>query len=260
MTPRTVVAAFAVLGLASAGCTPSAKGPAVATTRRLPSADMIQDAMRARYASAHLYEDHGTVLETLTPAGSAEPHDAHGVFRTAFDRSTGSFRFDFAHMKSPKIPRDVAIVWRRGSGDAQRWSSALPTVSQGALDEMLRSMALDSFTTSVIIHHQLFGCDGCTTARDPFQVDGEEPVNHVLCFRLTWNHDGDRTTLWIGEDDHLLYRVHEQNIAARGVSNVTIEYRPVLDKPIDPARFDFTPPAPASAPSMGSAAPGDTAI
>jgi hypothetical protein len=110
-------------------------------------------------------------------------------------------------------------------------------------------------------------------------VTGEETVGGVPCVKLSARESEHLVTLWIGKDDHALRRVFERDhddgyVAMRtaddlsGLSEeqrrmlaatsheppraytteMTIDYAPVFDRPVDSARFGFTPPPSTSEP------------
>ena len=105
-----------------------------------------------------------------------------------------------------------------------------------------------------------------------FDLDGEETVRAASCRKLSARQGSDVVSLWIGIEDSVLYKVFQriqtkemsdaewrqrrERPSAEGkhpipesmpkpgaqLSETTIEYIPRMDRPIEPARFDFTPP------------------
>ncbi len=278
-----ITTAFGVLmlGATATGCAysigagercdpPAGAAPSAATTDALAQ-------MYARYAGARSYEDRGTVVEVYHPDDGSAEHTRRIDFETAFDRATGSFRFEYA---GEKTFSDRHVIWRSGSGRAHRWWAIQPQVQEDDLDDGLAGMVGVSRTTSRTVPSMLFGAAGETPRDRGYAADGEDVAAGVPCVKLSAHRDENVSTLWISKADHSLRRVTsrshlggspmpEEQIA-RALAQMpeavraelaehmrkphpfvvesTTDYAPVFDRPVDAKRFEFSPPAVADRP------------
>ncbi|MDB5213504.1 MAG: sigE 10 [Myxococcaceae bacterium] len=272
------VAAHVLLGCALVGCG-SYGGPAD-RAEAAPSATSASNAlaeMYQRYASARTYEDHGVLIDVIRPGDGAEPSTSRTVFDTAYDRSSGSFRFEYTKTHDRFFDPDRHVIWRRGFGPAHTWWTTEPRIIDDELDAGLAAMAGVSGTTSRTVPSMLLGWAAGMKRDLGYVPDGDGIADGVPCLRMSTRDESEILTLWIGKVDHALRRVtsrrnhagvhtaediarltdrlpeeRRQDVSERMrkphpfVAEATIDYSPVFDRPIDPARFTFTPPPPSS--------------
>jgi hypothetical protein len=250
--------------------------PSVGAAATAATTDAL-DQMYARYVGASSYEDHGTVVEVYRPDDGSAEHTRRIEFETAFDRATGSFRFEYAGEKEYS---DRHVIWRNGSGRAHRWWAIAPQVQDDDLDDGLAAMAGVSRTTSRTVPSMLLGSAAGTKRDLGYAADGEDVAAGVPCVKLSAHRDENVSTLWISKADHSLRRVTSRSHLggsaptdaelARLVKGVpedrraevievmrkphpfvvesTTDYAPVFDRPVDAKRFDFSPPAATDSP------------
>lgn len=234
--------------------------------------------MYQRYATARTYEDHGIVVGVIRPDDGTEPDNSRTVFETAFDRATGSFRFEYTETHERFFPPDRHVIWRSGRGLAHVWWTIREPVEDTELDRGLAAMAGVSGGTSRTVPSMLLGWAAGMKRDLGYAADGEGVAGGTACLKMSTRHGNGTFTMWIGKDDHALHRLTEHHhidgahseeeiaaLIARSpedhrkevadmlrtphpfMSEQTIDYAPVFDRPIDPARFAFTPPPPGAA-------------
>ncbi|HSO34726.1 MAG TPA: hypothetical protein VLT33_19460 [Labilithrix sp.] len=281
MNRLTTGAACVLLGSVLVGCAYStapvdrAEAPAPAAT----SAQNILGEMYQRYITARSYEDQGTLVSIIRPDDASEPSTTRTAFNTAFDRATGSFRFEYTKTHDRFFSPGHHVIWRTGSGRARVWWTTSPhQVESDDLDAGLAAMAGVSGTTSRTVPSMLLGWAAGMKRDLGYVADGDDVAGGTPCVKMSARRDAGVVTLWISKDDHSLRKVTSRNhndgasdqrdlarLAATlpeerraeliehmrkprpFVSEATIEYSPAFDRPIDPSRFEFTPPAASSA-------------
>jgi hypothetical protein len=230
-------------------------------------------AMYQRYVSARTYVDHGVLVDAFRPDDGSESHQSRTTFETAFDRTSGAFRFEYTTTHDQFFDPERRVVWRRGQGRSRSWASREAAIRESDLDEELATLAGVSGTTSRTVPSMLLGWAAGMERDLGYRPDGEGDASGVECVKMTAQNESRTLTLWIGKADRALHRVasrhhHDGTVdeasAARivaitpkeyreamlarlrkprpFVSESTIDYSPVFDAPIDPSRFDFAPP------------------
>jgi hypothetical protein len=273
----TTLAACVLLGSALVGCAYStapvdrAEAPAPAAT----SAQNILGEMYQRYITARSYEDQGTLVSVIRRDDGSEPSTTRTAFNTAFDRATGSFRFEYTKTHDQFFDPDHHVIWRAGSGRARVWWTTRPEVESDDLDAGLAAMAGVSDGTSRTVPSMLLGWAAGMKRDLGYVPDGDDLAGGTPCVKMSARRDGGVVTLWIAKDDHSLRKVtsrdhidgthnahHDEHIARAAArlpeerraefiedmrkprpfaSEDTVEYSPTFDRPIDPSRFEFTP-------------------
>ncbi len=246
--------------------------PPVPVAESTSAAEAMSE-MRRRYERASSYEDTGELSMTITREGDSDPSEARVTFSTAFQRSTGSFRFEYTKTYPRFFEPEHAVIWRRGSGTAHVWWTAEPRVVDEPLDQALAAQAGVSNRTSAVVTYMLLGIDTCAKTC-VYSAAGGETVRGVPCLKIAASSANRQTTMWIGREDHALYRFAQRTHTnarltdaeiARVVEGLpeaqrahvaevmrsttgdltgdeTIELSPRFDQPIAEDRFDFTPP------------------
>jgi hypothetical protein len=226
--------------------------------------------MVERYASCRSYEDKGAlVLARRLDDGSDVPGSRIG-FETAFDRATGGFRFDFTLDGGSSGGNWRGVIWRGTVTPARKWWTLGRGIEDTELPGAICAFSGPSLGTAYHVPSMLLGGMASLFHDLKFHVDGDEVVGGVVCVKLlAW--DTDRlVTLWISNDDHALRRVFvrrhddggpsevehtglteaQRKILEAGrrepprpyTSEITIEYAPIFDRFVSPARFEFNPP------------------
>ena len=267
---RQLAAILAGLSMACCGASrPSSKigeGGAVVQTGLLRE-------LTERYASCRSYEDTGTAVITIRTEGGVATNTFRVTFQTAFDRPSDGFRFEFTETGLSTLPPHGGVIWRGMPGLARTWLWSSPKIREEGLSTAIQNFSGTSQETSRNVPSLLLGSTTSPFHDWTFQPDGDEVVDGFACVRLRARRDDDTVVLWVSTHDHVLRRVfthdHEQaspedirramelmppglsdEVRARFASMATrpfvyektIQYTPVFDRPIDHARFEFTPP------------------
>jgi hypothetical protein len=237
-------------------------------------ASEILHRMAERYASARLYEDSGIAIDVDLPDdGGSEGSRSRIEFETDYDRVGGGFRFAYRKTYERFFAPDWRVISREGKGPVRLMEKRGPDATKTYdLQAAAGAIAGVSSGTSEYVPQMLLGAP-CDYARGDeglsYRTDGEEVVNGVPCVRLSAGR-GERTViLWIAKVDHSLRkrfdhnRLGEQPMAEDAIESAvayvpqeqreeeaarlrsprpfvaeqTVEWTPVFDRPIDPARF-----------------------
>lgn len=227
-----VVAAVAI----ATSCAPTKpKAP------RPPTAAEIVATMVSTYQRASSYEDHGTVVEEFI--GS---HTRHADFDTLLVRSTG-FRYD------------VRDEW--GGSPAVFWTSGgkLHSLRRGGAIQERESLGGARFYSAIpsLLLPAYAGGPTLANLKQLRVAPSTEPVDGRACWKVTGTRErGGEMTLWIDQSSHLLRKTVLRDHVEAGIerpafdTEVTTDYRPVLDGEIAVARLEG--PAPQSVPAPRS--------
>lgn len=262
---RTIAVILILTSLVACGGAPPQTGSN--TGAASGDATALLKAVGERYASSHSYEDRGNGSVTKHSAGGTDGRGPSVEFKTAFDRVSGGYRFEFTrrYPDSTDAP-DHGAIWRRAGGSAHTWSSLSGDGDNSVCDAMIGFSAA-SLGTSFHVPSMLFGLGSLGDDKSmlrgfAFRFDGEENVGGTSCTRVSAEASGTRVSLWIGKSDLLLRRVVQSTIsevakdvgdaapppAAPGVE-IRIEYEPKSDVKLDSTRFDFVPESPKQPPA-----------
>lgn len=230
-------------------------------------------AMVERYATCRSYEDKGTLVLARRSDDGSDRSGSRIAFETAFDRASGGFLFEFTETYERFFRPMQGAIWRRNGGPAQRWWTVKPAIEEKALDDAINSFRGVSLGTAQHVPGMLVGQTGSPFRNLGFRLDGEETIGRVVCVKLSARDSDHAVSLWIGKEDHtlrkLFVRDHFEGRPATDASGelpglseeqrrvlaeasrepphpftteLTIEYAPVFDRVVEPARFEFTPP------------------
>ena len=174
------------------------------------------------YARAHRYRDRGE-----NRAGREAIH-----FITAFDRSTGDFRFEFKS-RSWGTRWNRYVVWRR-NGATKRWWTIDPQVDTGSslaiglAGATGISSGVAHFVPRLLLPDEVGG--RAITNATGLQLLPDDVHEGRRCYRVGTAGDG---TYWIDAETWLLRRIE-----ALGGG---VFYSPELDAPIEDHWFEFDP-------------------
>ncbi len=247
------VLALIVMCSVLTSCAPVPRGSA-------STADGIMQAVAEVYRTCRSYEDAGTLTEVSVKEGVPGPAE-RTAFGTRFERTTGAFRTTFARSDGVR-----GTIWRPTAGPVHTWW----TVKSGIRDMQL-SYAIGAFAgvsrgTVSLVPALLEGLPTSLDGLD-FHRDGGETIRGVYCIRLSARRDAHVVVVWIGVADHVIRRLLSsepinpralaasaglEQYASKDVLNQvestppyiavdTFDFEAVLDRPIDPASFAFTP-------------------
>jgi hypothetical protein len=255
-------------------------------TNALPGAPVL-DTMAQRYAQGRSFEDHGT-LSVLARFDNGYSTAQLIAFDTYFDRAAGRFMFYFKDIFDRSGPTLVGAIWRTGPGLSRTWSSLRPGTKDMELAASIDAFSGMSLGTSRVVPGMLLGWGArelWPLRESEFRIEREERIGSAMCKVLSARNDGHVVTIWVGEDDHALWKLFERyhddgrvepgeipaDLLPPGLSarqreqlaidrrqphphtvEMTIQFTPIFDQPLDEGRFNFTPPVEQS----GNRAPG----
>ena len=194
------------------------------------------------------------------------------TFRTAFERVSGRFYFDYNEARGRILPPERVVIWQAQPGAAQIWRTAEPEqVEEEELSGALSAMQGVSNGLTAIAPRLLLP-PSLSVEPGPFQMayrlEGVERIGETTAFRLAWQGQQRSIRMWIRQSDFALIRlVDHQIIAATDpeqgadeslsaqiqrfqteqqntlVSDTTIDFQPVFGAALDASEFQFSPPA-----------------
>jgi hypothetical protein len=276
--PIASLSYLAFLALACAGgatLAPAQRNP-LAAPIAAPSltADQLLARVRERYSRASSYQDSGTMSSVVDTLGVGSTSTST-TFRTAFERQSGRFYFDYNEKRGRILPPERVVIWQAGPGLAQIWRTAEPdqveeeAELEGALSAMQGlSNGLTAIAPRLLLPPALAAQPG------PFQVayqlEGTERIGETPTFRIASRGKQRSFRIWIRQSDFALLRfVDHQVLAAatpevgeeaagdtlaaqiqrfgqeredRLVSDTTIDFQPVFGAALDAREFEFSPP------------------
>lgn len=228
--------------------------------------------MRDRYSAARGYRDSGVLRSANLSADRKEPSRSVLMFRTAFDRSSNGFYFEYLELQDRFQPPAHAVVWRHATTTAQRWWTTKPDeVEQLELPLALAAFAGVSSKTSWLVPSLLLELS--PTFVLPYRVVGTTTIDAVPAFHLEWRKEQDVVGLWLRKSDYAVIRFAEHRAFPGGrkrelpeavrqqwspaelerfrdrlkvpfTSDHVIDFYPVFDEPMDASAFQFSPPVP----------------
>lgn len=253
--------------LAAAGCC-GARSSDSANADLFNRTSATLSGLDMRYRSCDSYEDSGTVLVRITSEGSGRTYLDTARFETTFERASGGFRFRY--QKDGGGGREEVIVWRSPGGPTRASSWLTPEVRDVDLEGELRAVRGITERVSWLTLPVLLGFRA-SFQEEQFRLDGSEAIKGERCWRLTAS-GRNAITIWISQRDQTLRRVfertqlhasqeelqtamaalpsdaptslREQLLRERGrpfVVETTIEYAPIVNRPIARSRFGDQP-------------------
>jgi hypothetical protein len=235
---------------------------------RSPSHQEIQGWIRRmgeRYKSCQTYQDLGVLHSKLEREDDSTPTLSKAVFRTAHDRQTGGFSFEFVEIHARYFDPEHLLVWRDDSQRVRSWKAREPTVVDEGTDltGALSSWSGISSYASWLVPRMLL-TDCCGKGELPYRFVGREPVGGNEAVHLELQQDEMTIEVWIRVADGALLRFAERDVIRPAGTNPilerfrdrlppdfglsllhteqTIEYQPVVDESISPHHFRPSPP------------------
>jgi outer membrane lipoprotein-sorting protein len=268
--PITLLACFALASVCA--CASQPRSAAAARTAPELTADQLLARVRERYSRASSYQDSGTMSSVVDAAGMGASRTST-TFRTAFERQSGRFYFDYNEARGRILPPERVVIWQAQPGSAQIWRTAEPgQVEEEELSGALSAMQGVSNGLTAIAPRLLLP-PPLSVEPGPFQVayhlEGVERIGETPAFRLVWEGQQRSIRMWIRQSDFALIRfIDHQVIAATEpdqqehskeslaaqiqrfqterqntlVSDTTIDFRPVFGAALDASEFQFSPP------------------
>jgi len=270
-----------VVGCGAAPARPPAAAPSA--TKTPPTASSLVRATLGRYQAAKTYEDRGSSVTFFRGDDGERAERSTLAFRTAFDRASGRFLFDYtkAHGESGEPTRGV--IWRESAGDARAWASFRSEIQELEPERAIASLTGVSGGTAWNVPAMLFGIGSVWDrgpagrfADLPLVVERTETVRGTACVKVSARRDEHEISVWIGANDQAVHRIFErrrivpkkrspEEILARlpaelsddvklavlqaqekarpFLAEQSIDYEPTFDRAIDGSRFHFVPPA-----------------
>lgn len=271
--PRALLACLALSFLCACAGQASLPAPSLAAARPAPqlTADQLLARVRDRYSRASSYQDSGTMSSVVDAAGMGASRTST-TFRTAFERQSGRFYFDYNEARGRILPPERVVIWQAQPGAAQIWRTAEPEqVEEEELSGALSAMQGVSNGLTAIAPRLLLP-PSLSVEPGPFQVayrlEGVERIGETPAFRLAWEGQQRSIRMWIRQSDFALIRMVDHQVIAAGdpeqqdpneslaaqiqrfqteqqntlVSDTTIDFQPVFGATLDPSEFQFSPP------------------
>src|SRR4051812_5267393 len=193
--PRALLAYFALAGVCA--CTsPSSLPPPQSPVAVSPgaaaqpapelTADQLLTRLRERYSRASSYQDSGTMSSVVDAAGMGASRTST-TFRTAFERQSGRFYFDYNEARGRILPPERVVIWQAQPGTAQIWRTAEPEqVEEDELSGALSAMQGVSNGLTAIAPRLLLP-PSLSVEPGPFQMayhlEGLERIGETPAFR-----------------------------------------------------------------------------
>lgn len=196
------------------------------------------------------------------------------TFRTAFERQSGRFYFDYNEARGRILPPERVVIWQAQPGAAQIWRTAEPEqVDEDELSGALSAMQGVSNGLTAIAPRLLLPPSLSVEPGGLFQVayhlEGVERIGETPAFRIAWDGQQRSVRIWIRQSDFALIRLIDHQVIAATepeqpenskeslaaqiqrfqteqqntlVSDTTIDFQPVFGAALDPSEFQFSPP------------------
>ena len=166
-----------------AGSRPS-KPPASSVNLAQHDARAVLQRMRERYASTPTYRDTG-VLRNVIRRPERAPLRSMLTFRTAFDRASQGFYFEFIELQDRFFDPSRAVVWQLGASPAKTWW----TTRAGEVEELPLKTALGGFAgvssrTSWLVPSLLLGYEAGFKAS--YRFVESTSIEEAPAAHLTW--------------------------------------------------------------------------
>ena len=197
------------------------------------------------------------------------------TFRTAFERQSGRFYFDYNEARGRILSPERVVIWQAQPGTAQIWRNAEPEqVEEEELSGALSAMQGVSNGLTAIAPRLLLPAALTVEPGPPlqaaYQLEGVERIGETPAFRLAWAGQQRSIRMWIRQSDFALIRMVDHQVIAASepdpgenadeslatqiqrfqderqntlVSDTTIDFQPVFGAALDPSTFQFSPPA-----------------
>jgi hypothetical protein len=237
------------------------------------SADQLLARVRERYSRASSYQDSGTMSSVVDAAGMGASRTST-TFRTAFERQSGRFYFDYNEARGRILPPERVVIWQAQPGTAQICRTAEPEQVEeeelsGALSAMQGvSNGLTAIAPRLLLPPSLSVEPGLFQVA--YHLEGVERIGETPTFRLAWQGQQRSIRMWIRQADFALIRLVDHQVIAASdpeqpgsgdeslatqlqrfdaerentlVSDTTIDFRPVFGAAVDASAFQFSPPA-----------------
>jgi hypothetical protein len=236
------------------------------------TADQLLARVRDRYSRASSYQDSGTMSSVVDAAGLGASRTST-TFRTAFERQSGRFYFDYNEARGRILAPERVVIWQAQPGAAQIWRTAEPEqVEEDELSGALSAMQGVSNGLTAIAPRLLLP-PALSVEPGPFQVayrlEGVERIGETPAFRLAWQGQQRSIRMWIRQSDFALIRLVDHQVIAAAdpeqpessdgslaaqiqrfqderqntlVSDTTIDFQPIFGAALDPSQFQFSPP------------------
>jgi len=275
--PLPSLSYLALLALACAGnasLAPAQRGaPAAPAAAPSLTADQLLVRVRERYSRASSYRDSGTMSSVVDTLGVGASRTST-TFRTAFERRSGRFYFDYNEKRGRILPPERVVIWQAQPGVAQIWRTAEPDQieEEAELGGALSAMQGISNGLTAIAPRLLL--PPLAAQPGPFQVayqlEGTERIGETPTYRICSQSKQRSFRMWIRQSDFALLRfVDHQVLAASApdgdeaagdtlaaqiqrfgreredllVSDTTIDFQPVFGAALDAREFEFSPPS-----------------
>jgi hypothetical protein len=252
--------------------------------------------MLHRYRVAKTYEDRGSSVTFLHSDGGERAARSTLLFRTAFDRSSGRFLFDYTKTYGESSDATRGVIWREATGDARVWTTFRPELEEIAAERAIAGLTGVSGGTAWNVPAMLFGIGSVwdrglagRLATLPLVVEPTERVRGTACVKVTARRGEAEVSVWIGANDQAVHRIFERSrivpkqrspeeILARlppdlsddvklavleaheaarpFLAEQTIDYQPTFDGPLEDGRFHFVPPGNGDSEVVGRSGPG----
>jgi cytochrome c biogenesis protein CcmG, thiol:disulfide interchange protein DsbE len=197
-------------------CGTSSTAP-VAKPKADRAAELIKQ-LRATYAAAKTYTDHGTVRSS----------DGLLSFDTSFARGA-RFRFSF---RNETNPQKGFTLWADGTHTYSRWYAPSRMTDSGPGLAIAVALAAEPSGGVLPLIGELLRPDEITPpALTELKLDGTEPVDDRPCDIVVGKRGGRELRLWIDREKHVLLRSTEDG------SDLT-NYSPVIDPELEIARIE----------------------
>lgn len=269
-TPRTLLACVALASACACAAQPPPRSAAAARPAPELTAAQLLARVRERYSRASSYQDSGTMSSVVDAAGMGASRTST-TFRTAFERQSGRFYFDYNEARGRILPPERVVIWQAQPGSAQIWRTAEPEqIEEEELSGALSAMQGVSNGLTAIAPRLLLP-PPLSVEPGPFQVayhlEGVERIGETPAFRLAWEGQQRSIRLWIRQSDFALIRFIDHQVIASAepepgtdeslaaqiqrfqteqqntlVSDTTIDFQPVFGAALDPSEFQFSPP------------------
>jgi hypothetical protein len=209
----------------------------------------IFDRMLQVYAQATTYQDSGRVTQDFYEPRQQNPQiRTIRNFETAYDRTTGQFRFHYKveYRLSSGVP-DEMVIWTKGDTTYRWWTIDDSTSQEESLASALAIATGVSATSSrkipgLLLAQPMGAGWGIDSLRN-IKLIGNAIQDGRPCYRLTGIYWKNKVAfLWVDQQSFLLLRLDEGAMTPGKKFKTSITYQPILNKPIPSQALVFEPP------------------
>lgn len=193
------------------------------------------------YENAVFYLDSGKVFQEFYDL--PQPFEKAKYFKTAYDKK-GRFNFEYYEVG---LSNSLMVINRNANNVAQYWwGIGNPTQNNKKLEELLSSAGGVSSRTSIQIpellltNHNILGESIFLSTKNP-QLDSDETINGVLCFKIKGSDAQGDVTIWISKADFLIKKVMSDQKVSNFRVKSTFDYFSSLPTNLDNGVFEFRP-------------------